>query len=173
MSQTAIHADLEAEFAAVAASSGCELVHVELKGGTLRVILDRPQGVTVDDCATVSRQLSALLDVSEFARAAIGDRQYLLEVSSPGLDRQLYRPRDYERFRGRLARLTFRTATAGDSGPPSTRGPGAKRTIVGRLEDFRRDTEGAEVSVLELATGERWRIPLEDIRKARLEVELS
>ncbi len=162
MSQTAIHADLEADFAAVAASSGCELVGVEFHGGTLRVVLDRPEGVTVDDCATVSRQLSALLDVSDFGR-----RRYLLEVSSPGLDRKLTRPQDYERFRGRLARLTFRPDPA-----DRRKKPEAKRTIVGRLEDFRRDDAGAEVSVVESATGERLRIPLEDIHQARLEVEL-
>ena len=171
MSQTAIHADLEAEFAAVAASAGCELVHAEWKGGTLRVFIDRPEGVSVDDCATVSRQLSALLDVSELGQAAFGSRRYLLEVSSPGLDRQLYRPEDYERFRGRLARLTLRTDPAVQPAPQSR--PGAQRTIVGRLEDFRRDAEGAEVSVLEVATGERLQIPLDNIRKARLEIELA
>ncbi len=163
MKQTAIHADLEAEFAAVAASSGCELVDAEFHGGTLRVVLDRPDGVTVDHCATVSRQLSALLDVSDFGR-----RRYLLEVSSPGLDRKLTRPEDYKRFRGRLARLTFRP----DPAAAPQESPGAKRTVVGRLEDFRPDDAGAEVSVVESATGERLQIPLADIHQARLEVEL-
>ena len=140
MSQTAIHADLEAEFAAVAADVGCELAHVEWKGGTLRVVLDRPdEAVTVDHCAKVSRQLSALLDVHDFAPGGSGDRKYLLEVSSPGLDRKLYRPEDYERFRGRLARVT-----AG----------------------------GPEVALREDATGEVLRLPLKEIRTARLEVEL-
>lgn len=164
MSQTAIHADLEAEFAAVAAGSGCELVHVDFAGGTLRVTLDRPEGgVTVDDCAAVSRELSALLDVHEF-----GNRRYLLEVSSPGLDRKLYRPEDYERFRGRLARLTFLVGDDAEDG-----GRRGKRTVVGALEDFRRhETGGAEVSLREKQTGELLRIPYGDIRAARLEVEL-
>ena len=154
MSQTAIDAKLEAEFAAVAASSGCELVHVELQPGKLRVFLDRPQGVTLEDCQTVSKQLSALLDVSE-----ISSGSYLLEVSSPGLDRELYGPRDYERFCGQSVRVTF---FGGE--------PRAKKTIVGRLEDFRPDT--GEIAVAEPATGARHEIALADIKKARLEIEI-
>ena len=162
MSPTAIHADLEAEFAAVAAGSGCELVHVDFRGGTLRVTLDRPDGgVTVDDCATVSRELSALLDVHEF-----GNRRYVLEVSSPGLDRPLYRPEDYERFHGHLARVTFRPLDPGAGNP-------RRRTVVGRLEELRRDDAGeAEVSLRDAQTGELLQIPLADVQAARLEVEL-
>ena len=168
MSQTAIHADLEAEFAAVAADVGCELAHVEWKGGTLRVVLDRPdEAVTVDHCATVSRQISALLDVHDFAPAGSGGRKYLLEVSSPGLDRKLYRPEDYERFRGRLARVTCR------SDPAAPPGRGGKRTFVGRLMGLDREAGGGpEVAIREDATGELFRLPLEEIRTARLEVEL-
>jgi ribosome maturation factor RimP len=95
-------AELTPELEQIAAASGCELVHAELKGGVLRVFLDRPEGqgaVTLEDCSHVSRQVSALLDVLDF-----GTGRYVLEVSSPGLDRQLYKPRDYERFAGRGAR---------------------------------------------------------------------
>ncbi len=155
MSQTAIDAKLEAEFAAVAADSGCELVHLELKPGKLQVFLDRPQGVTLDDCQKVAKQLSALLDVAEFDPGS-----YVLEVSSPGLDRELYGPKDYERFRGSLVRVTFFTA-----------GERAKKTVVGRLEAFRPGGE-AEIAVVETATGVRHRIPLADVKKARLEIEL-
>ena len=167
MSQTAIHADLEAEFAAVAADVGCELAHVEWKGGTLRVVLDRPdEAVTVDHCAKVSRQISALLDVHDFAPAGPRDRKYLLEVSSPGLDRKLYRPEDYERFRGRLARVTRRSDPAAPSG-------GGPRTFVARLAGLDREAAGGpEVSLREDATGEILRLPLTEIRTARLEVEL-
>ncbi len=154
MSQTAIDAKLETEFAAVAASSGCELVHVDFRQGRLRVFLDRPQGVTLDDCQTVSKQLSALLDVSEF-----GDSRYFLEVSSPGLDRELFGPKDFERFRGEPVRVTF------FSGEPRT-----KKTIVGRLEDFT-EAGGGLISVAE-APETRYEIPLHDIEKARLEPEL-
>ncbi|MEM7583978.1 MAG: ribosome maturation factor RimP [Acidobacteriota bacterium] len=158
MSQTAIDANLREEFAAVAASSGCELVHVDYQQGRLQVFLDRPQGVTVDDCQTVSKQLSALLDITEFG----GDKSYVLEVSSPGLDRQLFGPRDYERFRGNLVRVTFFTAE-----------PRAKQTIVGRLEEFRpQGTDGGEITVLESSTEARHDIDLSDIKIARLEIEL-
>jgi ribosome maturation factor RimP len=162
MSQTAIDAKLEAEFAAVAAGEGCELVHVDYRQGRLRVFLDRPQGVTLDDCQTVSKQLSALLDVSDF-----GDARYFLEVSSPGLDRELYSARDFERFRGEVVRVTF------SSGQPRT-----KRTIVGRLEAFQAPAgpaelaAGAEISVTERETEKRYDISLQDIVKARLEPEI-
>jgi len=159
MTQTAIDAELEAEFADVAASVGCELLHAELHGNTLRVFLDRFEGgVTLADCESVSKQLSALLDVQDF-----GDRRYLLEVSSPGLDRQLYGPRDYERFRGHAVRVRFRTSE------------GSKRTVVGRLEEYRAGGEGeggGEIIVTDAERGERHGIPLRDVEVARLEIEL-
>ena len=157
MSQTAIDAKLEGEFAAVAASSGCELVHVEIRQGRMQVLLDRPQGVTLGHCQTVSKQLSALLDVAEF-----GSSSYTLEVSSPGLDRKFYRPEDYDRFRGQLVRVTFLE--------PEAR---AKKTIVGRLEDYRPKAEAdGEISVVESQTGSPHEIPLRDILQTRLEIEL-
>ena len=154
MSQTALDANLEAEFAAVAASSGCELVHVDYRQGRLRVFLDRPQGVTLDDCQSVSKQLSALLDVSDFA-----NQRYLLEVSSPGLDRELYGPKDFERFNGHLVRVTY---VASESR--------AKRTIVGRLEEFQ--PQPGQIRVREQGAKALTTIPLHDIKKARLEPEL-
>ncbi len=158
MSQTAIDANLEAEFAEVAASSGCELVHVDYQQGKLQIFLDRPQGVTVEDCQSVSKQLSALLDVTEFG----GSKSYVLEVSSPGLDRQLFGPQDYERFRDHLVRVTFFTSE-----------PRAKKTIIGRLEDFRSlEPDGGQITVLESSTDTRHQIDLADIKIARLEVEL-
>src|SRR4030067_3471730 len=78
---------------------GFELVDVEMAGShhnaTLRVYIDSPQGVNVDDCARVSRQLSALLDVEDPRPG-----QYTLEVSSPGLDRPLVTPEDVRRVLG-------------------------------------------------------------------------
>ena len=81
--------------------------------------------MTLADCEHVSRQVSALLDVLDF-----GTGRYVLEVSSPGLDRQLYKPRDYDRFAGRLARVTFQD--------PET---GKKKTVVARLQGLRRAGE--------------------------------
>ena len=165
---TTIEPALEAEFSAIAHDVGCELIHAEYKGGTLRVFLDRPDnegGVTIDDCQAVSRQISALLDVHDF-----GKKRYTLEVSSPGLDRQLYKPRDYHRFAGHLVRVTF--FEEGDDG---RRG---KRTIVGRLEglasaDGEDGTEAETSGSITVAEGERsWSIPLSEIKVARLEIEL-
>lgn len=157
--------ELLPELEQVAESSGCELVHVELKGAVLRLILDKPEGVTLADCERVSKQASALLDVLDF-----GSQRYVLEVSSPGLDRPLYRPRDYERFKGRLARVTILD--------PET---GKKRTVVARLQDFRpgegavAESAGAPDAKIVLAddrTGAQEVIALRDVKTARLEIEL-
>jgi ribosome maturation factor RimP len=77
---------------------GYELVGVEFthgKTGVLRVYIDHPEGIGVDDCEKVSHQVSGILDVEDPIRG-----HYALEVSSPGLDRPLYRARDFERFAG-------------------------------------------------------------------------
>ncbi|HEX9942553.1 MAG TPA: ribosome maturation factor RimP [Thermoanaerobaculia bacterium] len=152
--------ELAPEIEQIAEAAGCELVHVELKGSVLRVFVDKPDGVTLADCEHVSKQVSALLDVLDF-----GTGRYVLEVSSPGLDRQLYKPRDYDRFAGRLARVTFED--------PET---GRKKTVVARLHGLRRTTgapdEDAEVLLEDGRTGETWRLPLKKVITARLEVEL-
>ncbi len=153
-------AELEPELERIAEAAGCELVHAELKGGTLRLFLDKPEGVTLSDCEHVSKQVSAWLDVVDF-----GKSRYVLEVSSPGLDRQLYRPRDYARFVGRKARVTLED--------PET---GKRKTVVGRLEGFERPEgvpeEDARVVVVAEPKEERLEVRLRDIRQARLEIEL-
>jgi ribosome maturation factor RimP len=150
----ALDSELLAELEQIAAATGCQLEHGEWKGGVLRLVLDRPEGgVSLGDCERVSKQVSALLDVVDF-----GNNRYTLEVTSPGLDRQLYRPRDYARFAGRLARVTYWVHETG-----------AKRTVVGRLEAFHPERD--EV-VLAPAGGERLLLHLHDIETARLEVEL-
>lgn len=154
MSGKILDPSMESEIAAVAAGVGCELAHAEWKGGVLRVFLDREEGVGIEHCEAVARQLSPLLDALEF-----GSGRYTLEVSSPGLDRQLHRPRDYERFAGRLARVQFRAADTG-----------RKRTVVGRLGAL--GSAGAdEVRVEDRETGEWHVIPMASILAARLEVE--
>lgn len=146
--------ELVGEFEQIAGGAGCQLEHAEFKGGVLRLILDRPEGgVNLSDCEQVSKQVSALLDLVDF-----GKGRYTLEVSSPGLDRPLYRPRDYARFTGRLARVSYRVPESG-----------TKRTVVGRIEAF--DPEREEV-VVAAAGGERLLLHLHDIHAARLEVEL-
>ena len=98
----------------VAASSGLEVVEVELRGGgksrMLRIFIDKPGGVTHEDCANLSREVGTILDVED----AVPGGQYLLEVSSPGLDRKLFRPADFERFTGSRIKLTTREPVNGN-----------------------------------------------------------
>ncbi|MES1241234.1 MAG: ribosome maturation factor RimP [Acidobacteriota bacterium] len=155
-------AELRPELEQIAAASGCELVHVELKGGVLRLILDKPEGINLSDCELVSKQASAYLDVADF-----GKSRYVLEVSSPGLDRQLYKPADVERFLGRLARVSFTD--------PGTGGGGAKKTVVGRLQELQRGEgpeDEARVVLVDDDSAERTEVRWKDVRIARLEIEL-
>lgn len=89
----------------VAESCGVEMVEAELRGGgksrMLRFYIDKPEGVTHEDCANFSRDVGTILDVED----AVPGGAYLLEVSSPGLDRKLSRPADFERFQGSLAKV--------------------------------------------------------------------
>ena len=83
-----------------------EVVDVEWKVGKdrfLRVYIDKPEGISHNDCQAVSEQLSVLLDVEDLIP---GQQHYVLEVSSPGLDRKLTKPGEFERFAGRLARIS-------------------------------------------------------------------
>jgi ribosome maturation factor RimP len=147
--------ELRTEIGCIALASGCELVHVELKGNVLRIVLDREEGISLGDCEQVSKHVSAFLDVADFGRG-----RYVLEVSSPGLDRPLYKPRDYARFVGRLARVTYITPE------------GKKRTVVARLQAFHPEPAPGAVTVVEEPSGEELSLRLEDIRLARLEIEL-
>ena len=100
----------------VAASSGLEVVEVELRGGgkarMLRIFIDKPHGVTHEDCANLSREVGTILDVED----AVPGGSYVLEVSSPGLDRKLSRPADFERFTGQPGEAD--DAPAGERQPP-------------------------------------------------------
>lgn len=157
MKTAGLDPDLVREIESVVDHNGCELWHAEFKGGVLRLYIDRPDtpgGVDLSDCEIVSKQVSALLDVMDF-----GLGRYTLEVGSPGLDRRLYRPRDYERFAGSLARVTYRD--------PAT---GKKRTDVGRLGGYREEDRAI---LLEVGEGdEAVKLPLDAVESARLEIEL-
>ena len=125
-------------------------------------------GVSLADCEQVAKQTSALLDVLDF-----GNGRFLLEVSSPGLDRQLYRPSDYQRFLGRLARVTYQQAAS--PADPADPGIPRRRTVVARLAELSPPAGGSgagEVTLVDDRTGERFTVKLEDVRMARLEVEL-
>jgi ribosome maturation factor RimP len=129
---------------------GYELVGVEhfRRGGgasTLRVYIDREGGITLDDCAAVSHQLSGMLDVED----PLPDR-YDLEVSSPGLDRPLVFPEHFARFRGHRVKLRLAEKIEG------------RRNLEGVLQ---REEQG--IIRLE-ADGREWEIPLGAVESARL-----
>ena len=96
----------------VAAAEGLELVDVELLGrgrnAVLRIFLDKPGGIAIRDCEQVSRQVGAILDVEDLLPG-----RYTLEVSSPGLDRRLVKPADYERFAGKQVKLVLKAPQEG------------------------------------------------------------
>lgn len=135
-------------------SEGMTLVDVELKGGRsnplLRVYIDKPAGISHADCETVSEQMSAILDVEDLFPGS-----YVLEVSSPGLDRKLVKPSDYVYFVGRLARLVLREPVDN------------QKVLEGRLAGF----EAGRVR-LDLGEGGLKELEIENISKARLVVEL-
>ena len=144
----------------VAASCGVEVFDVQFRreagGMILRIQIDRPgpaataeESVSVEDCASVSRDVSAILDVDEIVPSA-----YILEVSSPGLDRPLRSPDDYRRFTGRLARVVMREPVDGQT--------------------FLRGTLGGVDAGYVIIDGEdhkRHRVPVDAIRRANLVVE--
>ena len=107
-----------------AASQGLEVVELELRGGgkssMLRIFIDKPDGVTHEDCANLSREIGTILDVED----AIPGGSYTLEVSSPGLDRKLFKAADFERFQGSRVKLTTREPVNGN------------RHFEGRLDHF-------------------------------------
>jgi ribosome maturation factor RimP len=134
---------------------GVEVVHVEMAGPDghpiVRVFIDKPGGVTHDDCSDVSHHLGTVLDVEDFIHSA-----YTLEVSSPGLERGLYKAADYERFAGHLAKIKMRSPIKN------------QRNFRGRIVGL----ADSEV-IFEDNTSGRVRIPLAEIAKANLEVDVE
>lgn len=124
---------------------GYELVDFETspRGRLMRVFIDSPNGITVDDCATVSNQLTRIFEVENVDY----DR---LEVSSPGLDRPLRKPADFERFAGQEVQVRIRMPIAN------------QRNFAGVLQGLKDN-----VVTLETEKGSM-EIPFEDIEKARL-----
>lgn len=133
----------------VVESEGLELVHVEFEGrgasSILRVYIDRPGGVTISDCALVSRRAGVLLDVEDIIPG-----KYVLEVSSPGIERPLFVPEDYSRFSGREIRLT--TIDKIDN----------RRKFRGIIEDFSNEVLSLDCE------GKTFTIPFNNIKKANL-----
>ncbi len=115
----------------------------------LRVYIDKEEGITLEDCEQVSHQVSALLDVEDPIRG-----RYTLEVSSPGLDRPLFTPEHFARFRGRRVKVRLMAARNG------------RRNYKGLLQGMDDGKVRLEVD------GEELRLPLKDIERARLVPDL-
>lgn len=98
----------------VALSSGLILWDIELKGSganrTLRIYIDRPEGVSHEECSTYSREVSTIFDVED----AVPGGAYLLEISSPGLDRKLFKPEHFAQFAGSLVKFSTRDLINGN-----------------------------------------------------------
>jgi len=137
----------------IAKSEGLAWVDVEVKGGRsnplLRIYVDKPEGVSHADCQNFSEQMSAILDVEDPFPGS-----YLLEVSSPGLERKLEKPSDFEHFAGRRVRLVVRDPAGGSA------------VLEGQL----RGLEAGRVR-LETDQGETREFELASIAKARLVLE--
>ncbi len=141
---------IEAILAPSVEAMGFELVRIRYGGGTrpvLQIMAERDTGeMSVEDCAQLSRTVSALLDVED----PISD-EYVLEVSSPGIDRPLTRPKDFVRYAGHLARL--------EVAPPVKGQRRFRGTLAGLAQDVLRLVPEA---------GEAVEIPLAQITRAQL-----
>jgi ribosome maturation factor RimP len=155
--------------AQVGASSSVEVVEIDMRGSgnarMLRVFIDKPGGVTHEDCANFSRELSTILDVED----AVPGGAYVLEVSSPGLDRKLSRPADFERFTGSRVKLSTRTPVNGN------------KHFEGRLESFQDGRLTLELDAPKAAKGkkpkpgtipDKQEIDLSNIEKANVVPEI-
>ncbi|HLJ29189.1 MAG TPA: ribosome maturation factor RimP [Candidatus Angelobacter sp.] len=140
----------------VAATHGVEVVEVDLRGGgkarTLKITIDKPEGVTHEDCANVSREVSTIVDVED----AVPGGSYTLEVSSPGLDRKLLGAKDFIRFIGSRIKVMTREPVNGN------------RHFEGRLESF---TDGR--LLLEVLTGKKKPKPGHAHPGQKIEIELA
>ncbi len=128
---------------------GYELLHLEFTGqggGILRLYIDAPGGIELDDCEVVSRRVSAILDVEDPIQNA-----YTLEVSSPGLNRPLVKPLHFQGFTGERVHIVMRMHVMG------------RRRFTGKL--MTADDEVVEIEV----DGEHYRLPYDEMETARIE----
>ncbi|OGP81297.1 MAG: hypothetical protein A2Z08_09805 [Deltaproteobacteria bacterium RBG_16_54_11] len=155
MDRRAVVQKAEAILEPLLEAEGLSLVDIEYKwergGWIFRVLIDKTQGITLDDCARVSREFGQLLDVENIIPAS-----YRLEVSSPGLDRPLKKEADFIKYTGRRVRIKTREPVSG-------------------RRNFKGDLLGcAEAKVtVKVEGGEVFVIPLSSILKANLALELN
>ncbi len=146
--------DLTELFEPVIRSMGYELVGIEFQGstqhGTLRVYIDHENGIGVDDCVAISHQISAILDVEEPIQQA-----YDLEVSSPGINRPLFKAQDYEQYSGHSAKIKMAVPLNG------------RRNFKGVLQGVK-DSRSVQIMVGD----EGYDLPISDIAKANLVDEI-
>ena len=146
--------DLTELFEPVIQSMGYELVGIEFQGstqhGTLRVYIDHENGIGVDDCVAISHQISAILDVEEPIQQA-----YDLEVSSPGINRPLFKAQDYEQYLGHSAKIKMAVPLNG------------RRNFKGVLQGV---TDSRSVQIM--VDNEGYDLPISDIAKANLVDEI-
>ena len=139
----------------VVSERGLELVHAEVgasgRSAVVRIFIDKPGGVTHEDCSEVSLHVGTILDVEDFISS-----NYTLEVSSPGLERGLYKREDYERFAGHPAKIKSREAVNG------------QRNFRGHIVGV----EGEQV-VFDDKTSGRVLIPVGAVVKANLEIDVE
>jgi ribosome maturation factor RimP len=137
-----------------AAAMGMEVVLVEIKGGgnrsIVRVFIDQPQGVTLGDCERFSKRFAVLLDVEDWIPLS-----YVLEVSSPGLNRPLIKEVDFQRFAGKNAKVRTRLPLEG------------QRSFKGKIL-----AAGQGRVIIELDQGKQVEISIGEIEKANLVAEL-
>lgn len=135
--------------------SGVEFIHSEIVGSkrnmTVRIYIDKPQGVTLEDCSTVSRAVETVIDADDFIPST-----YVLEVSSPGLERPLFSVQDFAKFAGKKAKVRTSEAVNGQA------------NFSGRIISV----EGSEI-IFEDKTNGEIRIPFDKVAKASLKVDLT
>lgn len=155
MNKAAIEQKVEGILGPLLEGEGLSLVDIEYtrerSGWVLRVLIDRKEGITLDDCARVSREFGQLLDVED-----IMPTSYRLEVSSPGLDRPLKKEEDFVKYSGRRVRIKTKDQVSG------------RRNFKGALLDC---TEGK--IMVKVDGSEVFTIPLSSILKANLEVDVN
>lgn len=159
------------EIGAIAQEKGCRLLAIESAGAgrfsVLRVVLERQDGaaVTVEDCESVSRDVSAVLDASDEI-----SHKYTLEVSSAGLDRRLYSLEDAVRFVGRRVRVKTDALVV----PEAVASPGARPPVLPPARNFGgllERVEGDVLTVVDEAERRIYNVRFGDIRLARLDFE--
>jgi ribosome maturation factor RimP len=141
--------------ASVTERYGIEFVHCQIAGSkrnpTVRLIIDKPGGVTLEDCAQVSRDVEAVLDLDDLIPTS-----YVLEVSSPGIERELFKLADFERFAGQNARIK------------TDRPINGQRNFSGTISAVR----GSDIEFEDRTKG-RVLIPFDLVAKANLLVDLA